>query len=368
MCYPPHPLSRNVSIDLSDSRDQGDSIAVERPTNWIDWTKALSMLFIIWGHLSPDKLNDFVYSFSVPSFFLISGYLFKTCTFHDFWKKNIRSLIVPYSLLGLTLIAFFAIVKAYFGGLEISFFPWSALAFALGDQNGIETGIGCQALWFVYTLMLIKIIANTIKSIFKIHAAVSVIFLSIAAILHNIHIELFSSYANVLVSYPFFAIGYYLKTKHRRSIESMSQSLQASRFSPRSLVLVLFAIVAIYFIGYHNGMVKMYNANYGNNLILFVVGGLLGSFLLAYVCMNIGNVDYKNIIKYCSNGSMLVLGWQIVFLIAIGLTIPHIPVIEKFVHNDLVTFLMAVLIYLIFIPIIIYVTKKCPILIGYRKI
>lgn len=42
--------------------------------NWIDWMKTLGMFFIIWGHLSPELLKDCIYTFSVPSFFVISGF------------------------------------------------------------------------------------------------------------------------------------------------------------------------------------------------------------------------------------------------------------------------------------------------------
>ena len=67
---------------------------------WIDWMKALGMLLIIWGHCFPVGLTSFVYAFSVPLFFVISGYLSKREeSLKVFWKKNFRSLIVPYLLL-----------------------------------------------------------------------------------------------------------------------------------------------------------------------------------------------------------------------------------------------------------------------------
>ena len=42
---------------------------------WIDWVKVLGMLFIVWGHSSPKLFSDFVYTFSVPLFFIMAGYL-----------------------------------------------------------------------------------------------------------------------------------------------------------------------------------------------------------------------------------------------------------------------------------------------------
>lgn len=42
---------------------------------WVDWMKVIGMFLIIWGHLFPKHSYDFIYSFNVPLFFCISGFL-----------------------------------------------------------------------------------------------------------------------------------------------------------------------------------------------------------------------------------------------------------------------------------------------------
>ena len=44
---------------------------------WIDWMKVIGMLFIVWGHFTPDLMKNFIYAFNVPLFFFISGGLTK---------------------------------------------------------------------------------------------------------------------------------------------------------------------------------------------------------------------------------------------------------------------------------------------------
>lgn len=78
--------------------------------------KVLGMFLIIWGHLSPDYLKDCIYMFNVPSFFIISGFLFKSSDWKTFVKKNIQGLVVPYIFLTLSIILFFVVVKLYFDG------------------------------------------------------------------------------------------------------------------------------------------------------------------------------------------------------------------------------------------------------------
>lgn len=42
---------------------------------WIDWMKVIRMFFIVWGHCGPDHSASFIWAFSVPLFFCLSGYL-----------------------------------------------------------------------------------------------------------------------------------------------------------------------------------------------------------------------------------------------------------------------------------------------------
>lgn len=76
--------------------------------NWIDWAKVFAIYLVALGHLlsktgSEGYIFNFIYSFHMPFFFFISGYLFriKENGFVDFLKSSFRSLLVPYILLNL---------------------------------------------------------------------------------------------------------------------------------------------------------------------------------------------------------------------------------------------------------------------------
>lgn len=62
---------------------------------WIDWLKVLGMYLIVVGHMfSPG--NEFVYVFSVPLFFISSGFLTKReDSLRAFGKKNYARLVEP---------------------------------------------------------------------------------------------------------------------------------------------------------------------------------------------------------------------------------------------------------------------------------
>lgn len=327
--------------------------------------KVLGMFFIIWGHLSPAVLNDFIYAFSVPSFFVISGYLYKPVVWKTFLTKNIRSLIVPYLLLCGSLIIFFAIVKGYFGGLTLQYFPNSILAILIGNQDGISPGIGCQALWFVYTLFIVRCIANVVSARWFTQLLISIAMLSIAYQLNSVGCELFSSVANVTLAYPFFIMGFWFKMHYGLRIAQIVGKSAVSHLSLKKLSIVVFCFGLVYLISVHNGMVKMYNAQYGNDLILFLIAGFIGTILLAYISMQFGTYEINGLVRLLSNGSILVLAWQIVFTFAITIMLPHI-INADLQHNDLLTFCMACMIYVAFIPIVKTTDRYMPILCGYR--
>lgn len=270
---------------------QNNQITINRESvNWIDWMKTIAMFLIILGHLSPYYLKDFIYAFSVPSFFVISGFLFKNQQWSKFWSKNIRGLIIPYSLLSLTIILFFTIVKLYFGGFELIYFPLSIFACLIGDQNGIESDIGCQALWFVYTLFLSKITANIIRDRWIIEIMISLLFLSIAFLLNQYGVKVYSSYVNLFVCYPFFTIGYFFKKFNNGVLVFVKRSKNIY-----IMLTIIIGIYAIYIAGYYNGMVQMFNCGYGNNIWLFLLGGVSGTFVLLIVSMLLDAKDYRGI-------------------------------------------------------------------------
>ena len=53
---------------------------------WIDIAKGIGIILVVIGHISQiEVLNDIIYSFHMPLFFIISGYLYK----RKFYKGKI---------------------------------------------------------------------------------------------------------------------------------------------------------------------------------------------------------------------------------------------------------------------------------------
>src|SRR4030065_2778158 len=69
---------------------------------WIDHAKALGIIFVVIGHTTglPVFVMNVIYSFHMPLFFFLSGYLLKEShlqlPFTSFLKRMWRTLLVPY--------------------------------------------------------------------------------------------------------------------------------------------------------------------------------------------------------------------------------------------------------------------------------
>lgn len=166
---------------------------------WIDWMKVIAMYFIIAGHCWVPG-NNYKYVFSVPCFFIISGFLsHREESGKVFWKKLIYNMVVPMLILlffGLTFHNLQMYVNHEFQWSHI----WKGFLLALaGIQGQNYPAGGLQVLWFVYTLCLCKIILQftprnkeMLISLFLI-----VIGLASACILNSSDVELYNAYADV---------------------------------------------------------------------------------------------------------------------------------------------------------------------------
>ena len=78
---------------------------VKNRIEWIDYSKGILIILVIAGHAIPefdlhlDYLAHFIYSFHMPAFFILSGYLFrykKDINTVEFAKKKAKQLLIPY--------------------------------------------------------------------------------------------------------------------------------------------------------------------------------------------------------------------------------------------------------------------------------
>ncbi|MCO5381610.1 MAG: acyltransferase family protein [Methanosarcina barkeri] len=87
--------------------------------HWIDALKGIGIMLVVFAHHSlPVALDTYIFSFHMPLFFFISGFLFDfgkyTGSATNFVKGRLRSLIVPYFCFALLTCLFYFLLDTRF--------------------------------------------------------------------------------------------------------------------------------------------------------------------------------------------------------------------------------------------------------------
>lgn len=317
---------------------------VEGKLAWVDWMKSIGFYFIVLGHFF--SIGDkYVYVFNVPLFFVISGFLCKRESSSSvFWKKLWYNLIVPMVIIITLNFVISCIIDIFHNTFQFSdlflFFPEAII------------GMGCvlHECWFIYTLILAKVIYHFLYG-WKAHFALIVFFLFVAYLYNQYDIYGYALYkypnsiANVLTAYPFFAIGIFFR-RYRFFL---------NEWNSKSGLFVLFIIGLglIYVCGNNNDYVWMFACGYGGNFLYFLVGGISG--VCAVFSLSKLLNSYPTVIKHISVGAIIILGFHMYFIDFIR---------EYLLERSMLDYVFAVLIMAVFIPIIIILEKKFPIILG----
>lgn len=318
---------------------------------WIDWMKCIGMYLIILGHFFSVGYR-YIYVFSVPLFFLISGFLSKhEITKSFFWRKLWHNLIIPTIIICVINVVIIPLIFSSYQHIDLSCSNIRRLLLypIIGMQNILDT---C---WFVYTLILLKVIHQYIKNIWW-RWFITVPFLFCSYLYNHIDMTIFhpllknpNAIANVFVAYPFYVLG--------DSLQKYKQLL--NDYHNKSILFTCFVIClfVVYICGTHNDYVWMYKGAYGDNMLLFLIGGIAGSAAIFCIAKSIGSSP--NAVITISKGTIIILGFNKHFISLFQYLVQLPPIID---------YISALLILILFIPIITIMEKKFPIILGKSRI
>ncbi|MEJ5306926.1 MAG: acyltransferase family protein [candidate division WOR-3 bacterium] len=141
---------------------------MDKRENFVDIAKSLGIFLVVLGHteINPN-LKTFIYSFHMPLFFIVSGFLFKTeSNFKEFFIKKFKRLIIPYFIFSFLTYLFWVFVTGRHGiGLvsEIGYLkPIVGTLTGLSHNDYLVHNI---SLWFLYVLFLIELLYFYISKI-----------------------------------------------------------------------------------------------------------------------------------------------------------------------------------------------------------
>lgn len=271
-----------------------------RRIDWLDIAKGYGILFVIIAHCGVGKLGMWFYTFHLPLFFILSGYVFSyNDDFKVFLKKKFKSMIVPYFLLGIPMLLFD--VLYHYAGKDYTIHNIISLVFRFVIQRRMWT------LWFLACLFCVNIIFYLLIRYFKNEQKVGIVCLVLTFIGYVYYYlggkSLPWNCDAAFMAITFFYIGYIYKLHHNK----VNKYLDNIKISiPLFFILGLLNVGLAYFnlkLGFGN--LEMFGSSYGF-LPLVYGSAICGSF-----CVIIFSKWFNILaIRYIGANSLLYFAWH----------------------------------------------------------
>ena len=330
---------------------------VQTRYQWIDNCKTIGLLLVILGHgrLFPESWQQFIYSFHMPLFFILSGLLYKYKTPKDTFVHDIKRLIIPYLLInGICLFVQYGILFMQ-GDLS-----WEACytrligIFVVACHTGAIPPVSGPT-WFIITLffarMLLSLSDNkTYRYLLLVGSVLCFI------LMKRFELDTWLPVDTALMSIPFMVLGI--------ELSPLKSKVISNKGSVTILCLALVFISILLITNMYNGLVDMAWSSYGRNLAVFYVNGVLGSCALMELNRIAPPISSK-IKEFCttiSKGSLLVIGFNLLFVMAFQ------TIAEKLIFPHPINPLIGMIIALVILYVFYWMTKLCqryfPVILG----
>jgi acyltransferase len=281
--------------------------------DWLDVGKGLGMLLVILGHADiPVSLKTYIYTFHMPLFFFLSGYLYTLKKFPNlkvFLSKRTMSLILPYLCFSLVAYIWFLLVF-HFGLVD---YHNNLLTPLIGSVIAIRKSIWTVhsgALWFVACLFCTEILFYLISKIGRTKKVIGfyLILISVLGCFYNKMVgqPLPWSIDVAMISVGFYGAGFLYKEYQSK----LDRFINIKTF----VLLIVMNIGTGYLNFIHSGeRVDFYNSSLGN-IFLFYISAFSG---IGAVLILIQRVKRNKSLQYIGKNSLvyLALHQKIVFFL-----------------------------------------------------
>lgn len=250
--------------------------------DFIDLLKGLGIFLVVWGHTMTPR-SVFIYSFHMPLFFFISGYLYRNKPFREFLLGKFKRLLVPYALVTILSWLFYLVVIVIQGNSEqlTQHLPKIASLFTGSARNG-----GNDSIWFLTCLFVVSILFWLCQNYLKDDKKIALVSLSgslIGYLLGAAEIEL-PFKADVALSGLVFYFGGYL-TRIRNRLAGFDKLNK-----PTLIILIAGSLAAQFFLARLNvaltgiPKVSMFSNNLGDYFLFYITAalGIVASFAFGY--------------------------------------------------------------------------------------
>lgn len=284
---------------------------MKKRIDWVDVVKGIGMILVIVSHTEehfmPGQLVTLkipIYTFHMPLFFFMSGYLFSMKnSFKEFLKNKSKRILVPYFCLGTILVLF----DTYWQGRNPFGNPWFQKERFFGEMLSLLYQNRFWTLWFIACLfwmnILFYVIVKHLKSEKK--RAIVVTVMAVAGLIYymvggpnlpwNIDV--------CFTAMPFFYVGYVCRKK-----DFIGKKLLANRWKWAMFAgfIALDAVCAVINLVTTGQFLEFWGNMYGIAPLTYLgaFAGIFAVIILADACHGFAPL------RYIGENTMLFYAWH----------------------------------------------------------
>lgn len=316
----------------------------DKRLHYIDVLKGVGIVFVILGHASMSSIfTNYLFSFHMPLFFFISGYLFTfKNSFGDIISKKIKTLIIPYIFFILIADIVYLLVNNNFD----IFFLVKETFYLKGEVLQLDA-----PLWFLLCLFFSEIIYFFIC---KLANKNTIIILMILFLL-----SVFGYFNKVLLP---FGIHVAFTATVFLGLGNLFRQYESKIKVSKYLLLVLFIISA--FISTQNG-VNIYRLYYGN-YFMFYIAAIFGIVIYFEIAKYIKR---QHILEYIGRNSLVFMSTHM-FIMNVLLKIyqQNVNLKQNILLVNVLGVIFATIIIIALTPVVYIINNYMPFIVGKRKL
>lgn len=328
--------------------------------DWLDVAKGIGIFLVVLGHNSiTPGFFGWIYSFHMPLFFYLSGFLFSADKYNstlDFIKRKAQTLLLPY-------LSFFVLIYIYWllaiqkvwlnpvGSLQ------PILDFFYGSTH-LKTIF--TPLWFLPALFLVEVIFYLIyKKTKKWLVYTSVLVAILGLSLNNVSLPW--NIGTAMVAILFFMVGF----KSKDTMTNLQTTGRKTFVFPLALI---FLIINLLFFKL-NSLVDLLPNHYGNFVwfILSALGGIGAVIAISFLLSQKKNKLIDSII-FIGRNSLIIFAFHPIGIILAKMIVGSVSKIGNWpIHDDKSLFfgiLYSLIAILLVLPLIFVLNRYLPFLLG----
>ncbi|TDL51871.1 hypothetical protein E2R60_19895 [Paenibacillus dendritiformis] len=272
--------------------------------DYLDTAKGIGILLVVFGHaltVEDSAIKVYLYSFHLPLFFFISGFLYRPEKFKNYFSflgTKARALIMPYITFSV-MSHFMILIMHHKSGQHSSLVFLQIKNVVYGDGQHLAQ-LNNVALWFLPCLFIVENIFYWVVKFSKNHSTtiVTILLMTIIGFVYskNYNHNLPWSLNVALIALGFYGVGY-IGSKYTEVLEK--HLLNMNSYYVICIFLVSFIVSMM------NGRIDMNGNSYGHHIIYFYVAAFSGISTVLKLSTKLRKLS---LINYLGRNSLVILG------------------------------------------------------------